>query len=307
MIPANTDQALARLKAETLIESLDWLREFHGRIVVVKFGGNAMVDEQLQLAFAQDMAYLRFVGIKPVVVHGGGPQITARLAEIGIESEFRAGMRYTDENTMTVVRDVLRNTISKNLANLIEESGAQTVVLSGEDDSLFRAVKVKGQTSEGEVDLGLVGEVKTVNPRAVLQALDQGKVPVISSVAPSNSGQLLNVNADLAASALAIALGADKLMVLTDVPGLYANWPEIDSLLSEISVEELTELMPKLESGMIPKMQACLRAVQGGVPKAHIIDGRQPHSILLEIFTKAGVGTQVTSYGRIDQALFKGR
>jgi len=295
MIPANTDQALARLKAETLIESLDWLREFHGRIVVVKFGGNAMVDEQLQLAFAQDMAYLRFVGIKPVVVHGGGPQITARLAEIGIESEFRAGMRYTDEKTMTVVRDVLRNQISKNLANLIEESGAQTVVLSGEDDSLFRAVKVKGQTSEGEVDLGLVGEVKTVNPRAVLQALDQGKVPVISSVAPSNSGQLLNVNADLAASALAIALGADKLMVLTDVPGLYANWPEIDSLLSEISVEELTELMPKLESGMIPKMQACLHAVQGGVPKAHIIDGRQPHSILLEIFTKAGVGTQVTS------------
>ena len=295
MIPANTDQALARLKAETLIESLDWLREFHGRIVVVKFGGNAMVDEQLQLAFAQDMAYLRFVGIKPVVVHGGGPQITARLAEIGIESEFRAGMRYTDEKTMMVVRDVLRNQISKNLANLIEESGAQTVVLSGEDDSLFRATKVKGQTSEGEVDLGLVGEVKTVNPRAVLQALDQGKVPVISSVAPSNSGQLLNVNADLAASALAIALGADKLMVLTDVPGLYANWPEKDSLLSEISVEELTELMPKLESGMIPKMQACLRAVQGGVPKAHIIDGRQPHSILLEIFTKAGVGTQVTS------------
>jgi len=295
MIPANTDQALARLKAETLIESLDWLREFHGRIVVVKFGGNAMVDEQLQLEFAQDMAYLRFVGIKPVVVHGGGPQITARLAEIGIKSEFRAGMRYTDEKTMSVVRDVLRNQISKNLANLIEESGAQTVVLSGEDDSLFRAVKVKGQTSEGEVDLGLVGEVKTVNPRAVLQALDQGKVPVISSVAPSNAGQLLNVNADLAASALAIALGADKLMVLTDVPGLYANWPEIDSLLSEISVEELTELMPKLESGMIPKMQACLRAVQGGVPKAHIIDGRQPHSILLEIFTKAGVGTQVTS------------
>lgn len=295
MIPANTDQALARLKAETLIESLDWLREFHGRIVVVKFGGNAMVDQQLQLAFAQDMAYLRFVGIKPVVVHGGGPQITARLAELGMESEFRAGMRYTDEKTISVVRDVLRNQISSNLASLIEESGAQTVVLSGEDDSLFRAAKVKGQTPTGEVDLGLVGEVKTVNPRAVLQALEQGKVPVISSIAPSNSGQLLNVNADLAASALAIALGADKLMVLTDVPGLYANWPEIDSLLSEISVEELTELMPKLESGMIPKMQACLRAVQGGVPKAHIIDGRQPHSILLEIFTKAGVGTQVTS------------
>ena len=295
MIPATPDQALARIKADTLIESLDWLREFHGRIVVIKFGGNAMVDEQLQLAFAQDMAYLRFVGIKPVVVHGGGPQITARLAELGLESEFRAGMRYTDDKTILVVRDVLRQQISKGLAALIEESGAKTIVLSGEDDSLFRAVKVKGQTAEGEVDLGLVGEVTTVNPRAVLKALDQGKVPVISSVAPTTSGELLNVNADLAASALAIALGADKLMVLTDVAGLYADWPTLDSLLSEISVEELKELMPSLESGMIPKMRACLNAVEGGVPKAHIIDGRQPHSILLEIFTKAGVGTQVTS------------
>jgi len=295
MIPASNDQALARIKAETLIESLDWLREFHGKIVVVKFGGNAMVDEQLQLAFAQDMAYLRFVGIKPVVVHGGGPQITARLAELGIESEFRAGMRYTDEQTIDVVKEVLREQISKSLAEQIEASGAKTVVLSGEDDSLFRAAKVMGKTPEGDVDLGLVGAVTTVNPRAVLKALDAGMVPVISSVAPSTSGQLLNVNADLAASSLAIALGAEKLMVLTDVPGLYANWPERDSLLSEISVSELSELIPKLESGMIPKMQACLRAVQGGVPKAHIIDGREPHSILLEIFTEAGVGTQVTS------------
>ncbi len=295
MIPASNDQALARIKAETLIESLDWLREFHGKIVVVKFGGNAMVDEQLQLAFAQDMAYLRFVGIKPVVVHGGGPQITARLAELGIESEFRAGMRYTDEQTIDVVKEVLRERISKALAEQIQASGAKTIVLSGEDDSLFRAAKVMGKTPEGDVDLGLVGEVTTVNPRAVLKALDAGMVPVISSVAPSTSGQLLNVNADLAASSLAIALGAEKLMVLTDVPGLYANWPERDSLLSEISVIELSELIPKLESGMIPKMQACLRAVQGGVPKAHIIDGREPHSILLEIFTEAGVGTQVTS------------
>ena len=295
MIPASNDQALARIKAETLIESLDWLREFHGKIVVVKFGGNAMVDEQLQFAFAQDMAYLRFVGIKPVVVHGGGPQITARLAELGIESEFRAGMRYTDEQTIDVVKEVLREQISKSLAEQIQASGAKTIVLSGEDDSLFRAAKVMGKTPEGDVDLGLVGEVTTVNPRAVLKALDAGMVPVISSVAPSTSGQLLNVNADLAASSLAIALGAEKLMVLTDVPGLYANWPERDSLLSEISVSELSELIPKLESGMIPKMQACLRAVQGGVPKAHIIDGREPHSILLEIFTEAGVGTQVTS------------
>ncbi len=295
MIPANPDQALARIKAETLIESLDWLREFHGRIVVVKFGGNAMVDEALQTAFAQDMAYLRFVGIKPVVVHGGGPQITARLAELGIQSEFRHGFRYTDEQTIGVVRDVLRNQVSKQLAELIEASGAQTVVLSGEDDNLFRAEKVTASTPEGEVDLGLVGEVRTVNPRSVLQAIDAGKIPVISTVAPTVYGELLNVNADLAASSLAVALGAEKLMVLTDVPGLYADWPNLDSLVSEITVSELRELVPALESGMIPKMQACLEAVEGGVPKAHIIDGRQPHSILLEIFTESGVGTQVTN------------
>jgi acetylglutamate kinase len=295
MIPANPDTALARIKAETLIESLDWLREFHGRIVVVKFGGNAMVDEALQTAFAQDMAYLRFVGIKPVVVHGGGPQITARLAELGIQSEFRHGFRYTDEQTIGVVRDVLRNQVSKQLAELIEASGAQTVVLSGEDDNLFRAEKVTASTPEGEVDLGLVGEVRTVNPRSVLQAIDAGKIPVISTVAPTVYGELLNVNADLAAASLAVALGAEKLMVLTDVPGLFANWPNLDSLVSEITVSELRELIPTLESGMIPKMQACLEAVEGGVPKAHIIDGRQPHSILLEIFTESGVGTQVSN------------
>jgi acetylglutamate kinase len=294
MIPLSQDQALARIKAETLIESLSWLREFHDRIVVIKFGGNAMVDEALQEAFAQDMAYLRYVGIKPVVVHGGGPQITARLAELGIQSEFRLGLRYTDQATMDVVRDVLRNQISKELAALISSFGADTIVLSGEDQDLLKAQQVKGQGPDGEVDLGLVGEVRTVNPRALLEALNQGKIPVVSSVAPDAQGQLLNVNADSAAAAIAVALGAEKLMVLTDVPGLYANWPERDSLLSEISIAELRELLPKLESGMLPKMRACLDAVVGGVPKAHIIDGRQPHSILLEIFTEAGVGTQVT-------------
>ena len=294
MIPASRDQALARIKAETLIESLDWLREFHGKVVVIKFGGNAMVDEALQLAFAQDMAYLRFVGIRPVVVHGGGPQITARLAELGIQSEFRAGLRYTDAQTIGVVRDVLRNQVSAKLAELIEASGAGTVVLSGEDDNLFRAEKVMGVTPEGQVDLGLVGEVRTVNPRSVLKALDARKVPVISTVAPTIHGELLNVNADLAAASLAVALGAEKLMVLTDVAGLYANWPDSDSLVSEIKVQELRELLPRLESGMIPKMQPCLAAIDGGVPKAHVIDGREPHSILLEIFTEAGVGTQVT-------------
>lgn len=294
MIEANQDSAMARVKAETLIESLDWLRQFHDKVIVIKFGGNAMVDEELQRAFAQDVSYLRYVGIKPVVVHGGGPQITARLAELGIESVFRAGMRVTDEQSIPVIRDVLRNQIGAQLAELIEEAGAGAKVLSGEDENLFKAVKVQGQSAEGQVDLGLVGEVRSVNPRVVLNAIENSVVPVISSIAPTADGQLLNVNADLAAAALAVAVGAEKLMVLTDVQGLYSDWPNKDSLISSISAEELKELLPRLESGMIPKMQACLEAVEGGVPKAHIIDGRTPHSILLEVFTKSGVGTQVT-------------
>ncbi|MEY3972260.1 MAG: acetylglutamate kinase [Actinomycetota bacterium] len=294
MIELNPDNEMARVKAETLIESLDWLRQFHDKVIVIKFGGNAMVDEALQKAFAQDVAYLRYVGIKPVVVHGGGPQITARLAELGIESEFRAGMRVTDEQSIPVIRDVLRNQIGAQLATLIEEAGATAQVLSGEDENLFKAVVVAGETKDGTVELGLVGEVRSVNPRSVLQAIDSSVVPVISSIAPTVDGQVLNVNADLAAAALAVAVGAEKLMVLTDVQGLYSDWPNKDSLISSISAEELRELLPTLESGMIPKMKACLSAIEGGVPKAHIIDGRTPHSILLEVFTRSGVGTQVT-------------
>jgi acetylglutamate kinase len=285
MQPQNQDTQLAAIKAETLIESLPWLQKFHGKTVVVKFGGNAMVDSDLQRAFAEDMAYLRWIGIKPVVVHGGGPQISARLEELGIESEFRDGLRVTTPEIIGVVREVLRNDISAELAKLIEQAGAGTSVMSGEDANLFRA-EVFG-------DVGLVGEVTQVNPRIVFDALEAGKVPVISTVAPDASGQLLNVNADLAASALAIALGAEKLMVLTDVPGLYSDWPNRDSLVSEISATELEALLPTLESGMVPKMQACLQAVRGGVPKAHVIDGRTPHSILLEIFTQSGFGTMV--------------
>ncbi|BDS48875.1 acetylglutamate kinase [Rhodoluna sp. KAS3] len=294
MIPsAQQDQNLAAIKAETLIESLPWLQAFHGKVVVVKFGGNAMVDEALQKAFAEDMAYLRWVGIKPVVVHGGGPQISARLAELGIESEFRGGFRVTTDETISVVRDVLREQISAQLAAMIEQSGAETVIMSGEDANLFRAEKTVLDSETGPVDIGLVGEVTQVNPRIVFEALDAGRIPVVSTVAPTIAGELLNVNADLAAASLAVALGAEKLMVLTDVPGLYSDWPNRDSLVSEITTGELEELLPKLESGMIPKMQACLRAVQGGVPSSHVIDGRTPHSILLEIFTVSGVGTVV--------------
>jgi acetylglutamate kinase len=294
MIPsAEQDHSLARIKAETLIESLPWLEAFHGKVVVVKFGGNAMVDEELQRAFAQDMAYLRWVGIKPVVVHGGGPQISARLAELGIESEFLGGFRVTTDQTISVVRDVLRHQISAHLADLIQQAGAEATIMSGEDANLFKAEKTTLDSPDGPVDIGLVGEVNVVNPRIVFEALDAGRIPVVSTVAPSVQGELLNVNADLAAAALAVALGAEKLMVLTDVPGLYSDWPNRDSLVSEITVSELQDLLPKLESGMIPKMQACLQAVQGGVPRAHVIDGRTPHSILLEIFTVTGFGTMV--------------
>jgi acetylglutamate kinase len=287
------DAALARIKAETLIESLPWLQDFHGKVVVIKFGGNAMVDEQLTKSFAKDMAYLRFVGIKPVVVHGGGPQITARLAELGIETEFKSGLRVTTPEVIEVVRDVLRNQISADLARLVEVAGASTVVLSGEDANLFRAEKTTTDQAGSPLDVGLVGEVTQVNPRVVLDALATGVVPIVSTVAPGPDGALLNVNADLAAASLAVALGAEKLLLLTDVAGLYSNWPNKDSLISEIKVSELTELLPELESGMIPKMQACLNALAGGVPRAHIIDGRTPHSILLEIFTSSGVGTLV--------------
>jgi len=294
VIPSEaTNQQLASIKAATLIESLPWLQQFHDKVIVVKFGGNAMVDAELQRAFCQDMAYLRWVGIKPVIVHGGGPQISAALQARGIKSEFKGGLRVTTQETIGIVRDVLRNQISADLASMIAESGGDPVVLSGEDSFLFRAEKTFLETTEGPVDIGYVGEVTSVNPRVVLDALNAGKIPVISTVAPGQDGELYNVNADLAAAAAAVAFGAAKLMVLTDVAGLYSDWPNLDSLVSEINATELEQMLPSLESGMIPKMQACLQAVNGGVPRAHVIDGRTPHSILLEIFTQTGVGTLV--------------
>ncbi|MEY4019464.1 MAG: hypothetical protein RLZZ590_764, partial [Actinomycetota bacterium] len=205
----------------------------------------------------------------------------------------RGGFRVTTDETINVVRDVLRHQISAQLADLIQQAGAEATIMSGEDANLFKAEKTTLDSPDGPVDIGLVGEVNVVNPRIVFEALDSGRIPVVSTVAPSVQGELLNVNADLAAAALAVALGAEKLMVLTDVPGLYSDWPNRDSLVSEITITELQELLPTLESGMIPKMQACLQAVQGGVPRAHVIDGRTPHSILLEIFTVTGFGTMV--------------
>jgi acetylglutamate kinase len=292
VIPAdkeNLDQI--KIKAKTLVEAAPWIRKFQGKIVVIKFGGNAMVDEALQRTFAEDVAFLRLVGIQAVVVHGGGPQISAGLADAGIESSFVDGLRVTSPEAITVIRDVLKTQIGEPLAQMIVDADGEAEVFNGETEGLFAATQTR-------TDLGLVGVVSKVNTEPILRALQAGVIPVIATVAPDSSGQLLNVNADLAASSLAVALQAEKLIVLTDVSGLYSNWPSLDSLISEISVSELEELLPSLESGMIPKMQACLEAVRGGVPKAHIIDGRIQHSLLLEIFTTAGIGTLVTQGDR---------
>lgn len=295
-IAAQTD---AIAKASVLIEALPWLKRYHGAIAVVKFGGNAMVSEELTRAFAEDMVFLRHAGLKPVVVHGGGPQISARLAEVGIESEFRGGYRVTTPDAMAVVRDVLTNEVNAHLVDLINEHGSFAAGFSGEsataDRTLFTGAR-RGAIVDGEtVDLGLVGDVVSVAPQVVLDAIDAGLIPVVSSIAPDGDvpGQVLNVNADSAASALAVALNADKFLILTDVAGLYSDWPDRTSLVSVITASDLRQLLPSLESGMIPKMTACLEAVDGGVRNAAIIDGRLEHSILLEVFTQQGIGTQI--------------
>jgi acetylglutamate kinase len=283
-------------KVATLIESLDWLKRFHNQIMVIKFGGNAMVDEALQKSFAEDMVFLRYAGIRPVVVHGGGPQISAMLDRLGIQSEFRGGYRVTSPEAMDVVRMVLAGQISREIVAHINEHGPLAVAFSGDDAGLFSGRKRTIEVDGEQVDIGQVGDIVSVDPDAIRTRLEAGYIPVVSSIAPDidNPGQSLNVNADAAAAALAVALRAVKLVILTDVAGLYSDWPNRDSLVSSIDAQTLRSLLPGLESGMIPKMAACLEAVDGGVPKAAIIDGRTPHSILLEVFTQSGVGTEVS-------------
>jgi acetylglutamate kinase len=283
----------AQEKAATLIEALPWLARFHGSTVVVKYGGNAMIDPELKRAFAADMVFLRYAGLKPVVVHGGGPQISAMLGRLGIESEFRGGLRVTTPEAMDVVRMVLVGQVGRELVGLINEYGPFAVGLSGEDARLFTAVRRPAYVDGLPVDVGQVGDVEYVNTSAVTDIIGAGRIPVISSVAPDVDGVLHNLNADTAASALAVALGARKLVVLTDVAGLYTDWPDTTSLVRQITTTDLAALLPRLESGMVPKMEACLRAVRGGVPAAHVVDGRMAHSILLEVFTSEGFGTMV--------------
>ncbi|OZE05041.1 acetylglutamate kinase [Rhodococcus sp. 05-2255-3B1] len=293
MTSAAVDLTAAQ-KAFTLAEALPWLQRFSGKIVVVKYGGNAMIDDDLKRAFAADMVFLRTVGIHPVVVHGGGPQISAMLTRLGLAGEFRGGFRVTTPEVMDVARMVLFGQVGRELVGLINGHGPYAVGISGEDAHLFTATRRTVLVDGIDTDIGLVGDVTSVNPAAVFDLIAAGRIPVVSTIAPDRDGVVHNINADTAAAALASAIGAEKMVVLTDVEGLYTDWPDRSSLTSEIDASALEALLPSLDAGMVPKMEACLRAVRAGVPSAHVIDGRVEHSVLVELFTGEGIGTMVT-------------
>jgi acetylglutamate kinase len=280
-------------KAATLIEALPWLARFHGRTVVVKYGGHAMVDADLKRAFAEDIVFLRYAGVRAIVVHGGGPQITTMLDRLGMESVFQAGLRVTSPEAMEVVRMVLVGQVGRELVGLVNQHGPFAVGLSGEDAGLFTAQRTAPVVDGETLDIGLVGDIVGVRPEAVRDLVDAGRIPIVATVAPDEDGLVHNVNADTAAAALASALGADKLVILTDTEGLYRDYPANQQLVREIASTELAALLPTLSAGMIPKMEGCLRAVETGVPAATVIDGRVPHSLLLELFTDHGNGTMV--------------
>jgi acetylglutamate kinase len=290
------DALPTQVKAEVLAEALPWLKQLHGKVVVIKYGGNAMTDETLRAAFAADMAFLRNCGIHPVVVHGGGPQITAMLRRLGIDKgDFKGGFRVTTPEVLDVARMVLFGQVGRELVNLINAHGPYAVGITGEDAQLFTAVRRSVTVDGVATDIGLVGDVDKVNTAAVLDLIAARRIPVVSTLAPDADGVVHNINADTAAAALAEALRAEKLLMLTDVEGLYTSWPNRDSLVSEIDTATLAQLLPTLEAGMIPKVEACLRAVTAGVPSAHVIDGRVKHCVLVELFTHAGTGTKVVS------------
>ncbi|WP_344516677.1 acetylglutamate kinase [Streptomyces pulveraceus] len=271
------------------------MNRVRGGAVVVKFGGNAMVDTDLKRAFARDVVELRRTGLRPVVVHGGGPQISAMLDLLGLESRFEAGLRVTTPETMDVVRMVLSGRVQRELVGHINEHGPFAVGMTGEDAHTLTAVRRPAWVDGRPVDIGLVGDVVDVNPAMVHTLLDQGHIPVVSPVARGEDGQVYNVNADLAASALAVALGAERLVMLTDVAGLYADWPHSTEVIEHLTADALDGLLPGLASGMLPKMEGCLRAVRGGVRKAQVLDGRVPHAVLRGVLDETGPGTTVVA------------
>ena len=284
-------------KAEVLMEALPYIRRFYGKTFVIKYGGNAMVDEELKASFARDMVLLKYVGINPVVVHGGGPQIDQTLQKMGISSRYVRGMRVTDAETVDIIEMVLVGKVNKEIVSLINRHGGMAVGLSGKDGGLIRARKMSVTVStNGEppeiIDIGMVGEIVGINP-TVINSLDENKfIPVIAPVGVGDEGETYNINADLVAGQIAEALGAEKLILLTDVEGVKDKKGE---LLSTLKINQARKLIQEgvVAEGMIPKVECCIEALKGGVGKTHIIDGRVKHAVLLEIFTKEGVGTEV--------------
>ncbi|WP_345944027.1 acetylglutamate kinase [Streptomyces sp. SID3212] len=271
----------------------DALERLRGRVVVVKFGGNAMVDDALKRAFAHDVVALRLAGVRPVVVHGGGPQISAQLARHGLESRFEAGLRVTTPEAMDVVRMVLSGKVQRELVGLLNEHGPYAVGLTGEDAHTLTAEKHYARVAGEPVDLGMVGNITKVDTAAVQVLLDHGHIPVVSPVARGEEGEIYNVNADTAAGAIAAALDAETLVVLTDVPGLYAHWPDSDRIVERLTAGDLDLLLPGLDGGMLPKMEACRTAVRAGVATARVLDGRVPHALWAGLLEPGAPGTTV--------------
>ncbi len=285
------DDALRR--AEILMEALPYIREFRGKTVVIKYGGAAMERADLKETFALDVILLRLVGINPVIVHGGGPQIDALMKRLGKEPRFVGGMRVTDEETVEIVEMVLVGKINKEIVGLINHHGGRAVGLSGKDAELLRAHRRPHRLPSGEeVDIGLVGEVEVVNAEPIRLLEEHGFIPVIAPVGVGRHGETLNINADLVAGEVAAALGAEKLVHLTDVQGILDGQGGLVSTLSRKDAERLVQ-EGVIDGGMLPKVESSLRALKGGTVKAHIIDGRVPHAILLEIFTREGIGTEI--------------
>jgi len=287
-------------KAEILIESLPYIRKFYGKVFVIKYGGSAQIKEDLKNAFAQDIVLLNYIGIRPVIVHGGGPKINSVMEKMGKKPRFIQGQRVTDKETMDIVEMVLGGLVNKEIVSLINSHGGKAVGMSGKDGELIRAKKKLVKRTSPEtgadtlIDLGLVGEVTSVNTHVLSSLEKEGFIPVISPIGVGSKGETLNINADYVAASIASTLKAEKFILLTDVPGIMDKKNQIISTLTEKQIKKLVRDRT-ITGGMLPKVQACLKAVEGGVSKTHIIDGRVPHCLLLEIFTKKGIGTEIVA------------
>ena len=285
--------------AAVLIETLPYMQDFYGKTVVIKYGGNAMINSELKNSVIQDITLLKYVGMRPIVVHGGGPEITSVLNKLGKKTEFVSGLRVTDAETVSIAEMVLVGKINTEIVNLLNRNGSKAVGLSGKDADLIMAKKHFAEVHENGkvsmVDIGFVGEVEKINTDILNTLLDSGYIPVIAPIGVGKSGESYNINADYVAGEVAGALGAEKLLMLTDVEGIYRDYKDKSSFISSLSLVEAQKMIAEgsIGGGMIPKVETCIKALEGGTGKTHIIDGRQPHSILLEIFTSSGIGTQV--------------